>query len=100
MKTGRTRHIDLADLTAWFHAARPGASMIYATGNVANDRVKIGDPISMLHIVAITAMEMHDAGLVELFQRRAHTGGFHYFITKRRVAVPVLAASNGTVVNA
>jgi len=88
MKTGRTDHVDIDRLTAWFSEAAPGAWFVYAVGDLANDRgVSFhGVPTTMLDVVGLRVMDWERKGYVFLFQWRVGFERFAYLVQRRAAA--------------
>jgi hypothetical protein len=88
MKTGRTEHLDLKDLTAWFCGCEPGETCVYALGDLACDRGEPtfrGAPITMLDAVGRATWAWHMRGFALLYQRRLAPPyyGFAYVVQRR-----------------
>lgn len=84
MKTGDTEHIDPAGLTAWFSEAQPGATLVYARGDLGRDRgtVFCTYPPTTLDSVARQVWNWQHKGFVFLLQRRVQAHRYAYMAVR------------------
>lgn len=86
--SGSTIHMNVDEFVGWLTSARRGESVVYAIGDVANDRagyLKRGQTPFALSKLADTALRYGSgpSPAVHLFQRRVGDGRFEYIAVRR-----------------
>lgn len=75
---------DDLDLTTWFARAKPGDSVEYWRGFICRDISKDHCPDYKTARARKTwTMELADAGMAHLVQKRHGTGDYSYFVVKK-----------------